>query len=154
MKRLLLLILSIFSVSGVFAATINLVNKTNAPIVAGIIYGSEKKESTIAPGKSDKFNSWLKNIGAVTWKDASGVWNATVNIKALDTEGTVTIYANGKYDIKPCLLCKEVKGQTAFLAKKKITGTVKETGEVVSESEVRVKKVPTVREKILVPSQR
>lgn len=112
MKKLLLIV-SIFSMNGVFAATINLINKTNAPIVAGIAYGTEKKESTIAPGKSDKFNSWLKGIDVITWKDASDVWNAKVNVKALDTEGSAIIYPNGTYDFKRCLMCNGVKGLKA-----------------------------------------
>lgn len=113
MKKLIVLLTALCSISGIFAATLNIENKTSQPIHAGIIFGGENKMAMINPGKWDKFNSWLKGIDMVRWTEGSQTYQAPANISALQTEGMLTIYSGGRYDLKPCLACGKQSGLQA-----------------------------------------
>lgn len=135
MKKLVILLSALCSISA-FAATINIVNQTDRPIMAGIKYGEKskkvtdnettveiekaKKMETIQPGKSARFNSWASNINEIVWHDG-GNYSADVNINAYSIEATITIYPKGQYDLKPCLTCtkqEQLQGERSLFRRK------------------------------------
>lgn len=85
------------------------------PITVTARTSGKSMTETIKPDDSKFFNSWFTDIKGFEWEAGGSKWTAPLEVKALQTEGRLTLEQNGSYTFKSCPVCKELQGKAALI---------------------------------------
>jgi hypothetical protein len=100
------------------AATIHIDNRvgTNETVTVSAVTPNQTIVKSIKSGGSTLVNSWFSGITRFEWEIGGSKWSAPLEVRALQTEGTLSIEKDGNYSFKSCLLCGQSSGKAQLIS--------------------------------------